>query len=133
MVMYNYVGLDTLVFDTISASSHTFAVPTLNNYEGPIEVVAMGTNGTGIVDVITLSMYLINAISSTYHTTIPEVTDFFMHPNPTTNYLHVHTDSPMRSVKIIDAQGRQVLKKINIHQNDCYIALSSLPRGIYQV
>lgn len=58
MVAYHYVELDTVLFDSILASTHVFEIPEMTSYEGYINIVALGTDGFGEFDYQGFTVFL---------------------------------------------------------------------------
>lgn len=50
LVGYYFVALDTVLFDSIFATSNTFTIPQFAGYEGELIIHAMGTDGIGNLD-----------------------------------------------------------------------------------
>jgi hypothetical protein len=54
-------------------------------------------------------------------------TDLKIYPNPTSGFLHIHSQKPIQKIEIIDLSGRVVVKERNVHQ----ISLEGLKKGHY--
>ncbi|NLO69678.1 MAG: T9SS type A sorting domain-containing protein [Porphyromonadaceae bacterium] len=56
-----------------------------------------------------------------------------IYPNPARDILNIHSDEPIESLALYDAQGRCVLSKSNLSAQSTTIDVSSLDKGIYML
>lgn len=60
-------------------------------------------------------------------------TSFHVYPNPANSILHVvSSELPIREVRIVDAMGRELIRK-TVNGMDCVLDVTSLPVGMYGV
>ena len=58
--------------------------------------------------------------------------DVQLYPNPVSDLLHIDTEFKMKTVRVTDINGRELIRK-NVNSNQISIDLSSLKTGIYIV
>ena len=133
MVMYKFVALDTIIFDTINTNTHAFKIPLTESYSGKIHLVAMGTNGTGAADVDTLTFFMSQKTTGVVHLN-PKQLQVSVMPNPASHYISVSAIHPIQQIRIFDLRGNLMLESRPVaDQRNTRIAIPPNFCGAYQL
>ncbi len=130
MVLYYFFStIDSVVVDTAYSQSHTFLLPNYNGFEGKMNVIVMGTDGMGNVDVDTLALYISQTTSTKEKSSIN--TDLSIFQNILKNTLIVKTQGQsIGHLLIVDVNGRVCIEE-NIETTFKEIDISSFRSGVY--
>jgi hypothetical protein len=59
------------------------------------------------------------------------ISNTLVYPNPTNTIINVKSNSLIKNIKIINANGQVIVNKNNINANECKLSISNIPGGIY--
>ena len=133
MLMYKFVALDTIIFDTINTNTHAFKIPLTESYSGKVHLVAMGTNGIGAADVDTLTFFMRQQTTS-ISIINKDVSNITVFPNPASRQISINANSPIYQIRLFDLRGKLILENwLTQSQYNTKIEIPSGLNGAYHL